>query len=125
MAHNHNNPAHFGIRTKDFKLIFFYGVNYVKPEERAVYADGLATQNVNDSKSWESSDYPNIPTPVAWELYDLRVDPKEMNNCYSDPKYADVIKSLKAELKDLRERINETDVNYPHIQAIIDANWDK
>ena len=28
MAHKHNNPAHFGIRTKDYKLIFFYGLDY-------------------------------------------------------------------------------------------------
>ena len=28
MAHGHNNPGHFGIRTKQHKLIFFYGTDY-------------------------------------------------------------------------------------------------
>jgi len=28
MAHSHANPAHFGIRTKEYKLIFFYGIYY-------------------------------------------------------------------------------------------------
>ena len=27
MAH-HNNPAHVGMRTKRYKLIYFYGCNY-------------------------------------------------------------------------------------------------
>ena len=33
MAHGHGNPAHFGIRTNDYKLIFFYGVYYKTPPE--------------------------------------------------------------------------------------------
>ena len=28
MAHDHNNPAHFGLRTDRYKLIFFYGCDY-------------------------------------------------------------------------------------------------
>jgi N-acetylglucosamine-6-sulfatase len=30
MAHAHVNPAHFGVRTKNYKLIFFYGSDYQK-----------------------------------------------------------------------------------------------
>ncbi|MFI3249015.1 MAG: sulfatase [Rikenellaceae bacterium] len=102
MAHKHNNPAHFGIRTKEYKLIFFYGVDYTPRK-------GL----------------PSLQTPAGWELYDLRVDPEELNNCYDDPKYKDVVAQLKADLVELREELNETDEKYPHIQQIIDENWNK
>jgi len=38
-----------------------------------------------------------------WELYDLEKDPNELNNVYSDPAYADIVKQLKAELTRLRK----------------------
>jgi len=37
-----------------------------------------------------------------WELYNLKKDPREMNNVYSDTSYAGIVKELKAELKKLR-----------------------
>ena len=98
MAH-HDNPAHFGIRTKKYKLIFFYGMNYKQggPE----------------------------PTQPGWELYDMVNDPHEMNNLYGDPKYVYIIRKLKTELLRLRKEYNETDEKYPHIQKVIDEYWDK
>jgi N-acetylglucosamine-6-sulfatase len=33
MAHNQNNPAHFGIRTDRYKLIFFYDTDFLKTGE--------------------------------------------------------------------------------------------
>ncbi|MFI3321116.1 MAG: sulfatase [Rikenellaceae bacterium] len=104
MAHQHSNPAHFGVRTKDYKLIFFYGVNFndvVPPRSLSLY-----------------------PTPVAWELYDLKNDPHETNNVYGNAEYAEITKELKAELLRLRKENNEGDENYPHIQKIIDENWE-
>ena len=105
MAHKHNNPAHFGIRTKEYKLIFFYGLDYKERED--------------------ANEFVKMQTPAAWELYDLRKDPHEMNNCYADPAYKDIIVKLKAQLKQMREDLNETDAKYPHIQKVIDENWDK
>lgn len=103
MAHRHNNPGHFGIRTKDYKLIFFYGCDYsLKPKRDKTR---------------------NIQTPVAWEFYDLKKDPNEMNNAYGDPQYKEVISELKERLKSERERLNETDAKYPHIQKIIEEHW--
>ena len=98
MAH-HDNPAHFGVRTKEYKLIFFYGQNYKKGGPK--------------------------PTQPGWELYDMKSDPHEMNNLYGNPKYADVVRRLKADLLRLREKYNETDEKYPHIQKVIDEYWDK
>ena len=37
-----------------------------------------------------------------WELYDLKNDPKEMNNLYSKPAYQNVISTLKKRLKVLQ-----------------------
>ena len=46
MAH-HDNPGHVGIRTKEHKLIFYYGCTYKGDEQ----------------------------TPPGWELYNLKNDP--------------------------------------------------
>ena len=92
----HFNPAHFGIRTKSHKLIFFYGSN-------------------------EKGNYLN--TPPAWEFYDLEKDPNEMNNLYENPEYRGLIADLKIQLKQLREEYNETDKDNPLIQSIIDKHW--
>jgi arylsulfatase A-like enzyme len=43
-----------------------------------------------------------------WELYDLKSDPDEMRNVYSDPAYADTVKELTAELKRLRTQYKDT-----------------
>jgi len=42
-----------------------------------------------------------------WELYDLEEDPNELNNVYGNPAYADVVRELKAELKQLREQYKD------------------
>lgn len=114
MAHKHANPAHFGIRTKEHKLIFFYGKYWVDTD------DPNATWN---KQSWGNSF--SRHTPPGWEFYDLTKDPKEMNNMYGSPEYAEVIVELKAQLKNKREELNETDKNYPHIQKVVDKNWNK
>jgi len=44
-----------------------------------------------------------------------------MKNGYGEPEYASIIADLKAELKRVREELNETDDAYPEIQAIIDT----
>jgi len=106
MAHYLGNPAHFGLRTKTYKLIFFYGVDYEDPPR---------------TNYWGSQ--ADIITPPGWELYDLQKDPHEMNNRYGQPEYAEVVKELKSKLRLLREQLNETDANYHHIQKIIDEHW--
>ncbi|MGJ8659024.1 MAG: sulfatase family protein [Cellulophaga fucicola] len=113
MAHAHANPAHFGIRTKQYKLIFFYGKYWIDTK------DPNATWN---KKSWGNKF--EMDTPVAWEFYDLSKDPKEMNNAYNDPAYKDIIKELKQQLKEKRKSLNEEDGSkFPHIQKVIDEHW--
>ncbi len=43
-----------------------------------------------------------------WELYDRLNDPQEMNNAYNDPKYANIVKELKKELKALRVKYKDS-----------------
>ena len=49
----------------------------------------------------------------------------EMDNLYNDPKYIEIIKQLKKELAYKRKQLNEEDFLYPHIQQLINENWDK
>jgi len=111
MAHRHNNPAHFGIRTKDYKLIMFYGANY---DSRFANwkAEGKKKRPV-----------PAMKTPVAWEFYDLKSDPNEMDSRYNNPEYGPIIKELKQQLTAKRKELNEEDNNYPQLKEIIDAHW--
>lgn len=109
---HHDVPAHFGIRTADFKLIFFYGLHYDP------------SMNGKPSMGWLKRSNLIEPTPAAWEFYDLREDPEETVNRYTDPKYARIIREMKDELRRLRSELNETDDKYPHVQRVIDAHWD-
>ena len=117
MAHELGTPAHFGVRSDRYKLIFFYGSDFKKvtrfPERKRWGVKKNADMNRFAAN-----------TPAAWEFYDLSKDPREMNNEYENPDYRDVIRSLKTELRWQRRNLNETDRKYPHIQKIIDAHWD-
>jgi len=44
-----------------------------------------------------------------WELFDLKKDPHEMKNVYSDPAHADIVKNLKAELYRLKKELKDDD----------------
>lgn len=98
MAH-HDNPAHYGVRTKTHKLIFFYGLPL-------------------DAAGAEST-----PTPAHWELYDLEQDPQEMKNVYDEPIYQDVVAALKKELLSLKEHIGDRDEQYPELMEVRRQIW--
>lgn len=90
-------PAHYGILTDRFKLIFFYGL----PLDQTT----------------------NAPTTPGWELYDLEKDPQEMDNVYRDPAYADTVRRLKSRLLRLKETLGDTDSGYPALMDRRDAHW--
>lgn len=109
---HHDVPAHFGIRSKDYKLIFYYGDHYL-PEKK-----GTGTM------WWLKESFKIRPTPVAWEFYDLKKDPQEINNVYDNPAYQEIIQEMKVALKQQREKLGETDAAFPHLAARIKANWE-
>ena len=80
---HHNVYAHYGIRTKRHKLIYYY--NDACDQPGAV------------DESYEPE----------WELFDLEKDPNEMCNVYDDPEYADVVQDLKVEMNRLQKEVGD------------------
>ena len=95
MAH-HDNPGHVGIRTKEWKLIYFYGADY---------------QGQNQ-------------TPPAWELYNMKNDPFESTNLYDNLKYADTVANLKNRLASLRSSIGDDGRDFPETEKVLQEFWD-
>ena len=96
---HHDVPAHYGIRTKDFKLIFFYGLPLDAPGAR------------------------QAETRPGWELYDLRSDPAEARNVYGEAAYAGIAEELKAELLRIKTEVGDTDDKYPELLEIRERHW--
>jgi arylsulfatase A-like enzyme len=80
---DHNVAAHYGIRTKRYKLIYYY-------------ADPLGQPGTIDE----------VRDP-EWELFDLEKDPCELNSVYDDPEYASVVKDLKDRLHRLQADVGD------------------
>ncbi|MDR0511111.1 MAG: sulfatase [Rikenellaceae bacterium] len=84
--HYYDYPAvhmvrkHDGVSTRDYKLIHFYGPGEGKGRDLD-----------------------------EWELYDLRRDPSEMRNVYSDPRYAAIVADLRARLDAQRKKNGVTE----------------
>jgi arylsulfatase A-like enzyme len=75
---HHNVYAHYGLRTHNYKLIYYY-------------ADALGQAGAID-ETYEPE----------WELFDLKQDPYELQNVYHDPAYADTVRALTLELHRLQ-----------------------
>ncbi|MGC4107598.1 MAG: sulfatase [Thermomicrobiales bacterium] len=80
---HHHVPAHYGIRTRDRKLIYYYG-------------EALGTRDSIDQ-----------PTTPEWEFFDLSRDPMELNNVYDDPEYVAERQALTERLYALKERYRD------------------
>lgn len=104
-------PAHFGLRTLEYKLIFFYGRHY----DNDMYG--------TKSLYWIEHSAMIRPTPPAWEFYDLKRDPQELINQYHNPDYQDIISGLKEDLARQREELGDTDEKYPEIKKIVEEYW--
>ena len=94
-----NRPAHFGIRTDRYKLMFLYG----DPLEMT----GSEAQSV----------------PPAWEFHDLQDDPHEDRNDYNNPAYSDIIKQLKRDLLKLRAQYGDEDKQRSRMQEILNQYY--
>ena len=72
-------PSHYGLRTQQYKLIYYYGLTRI-----------------------------GVPPEACWEFYDLKADPREQANRYDDPTYRDTIAKLKRRLEELRVELKDT-----------------
>jgi arylsulfatase A-like enzyme len=84
---NHHVYAHYGVRTKRYKLIYYY----------------------NDPLGQDGALGPSFEP--EWELLDLETDPCEMHSVHDDPAYAAVMQELKDELHLLQAQVG--DERYP------------
>lgn len=84
--------AHYGIRTKTHKLIYFHGQPLGMTDYHAVEPE--------------------------WELYDLVNDAAEMNNIYDEAEQQELIKELKLRLLDLKEHYDCKDDKYPELVEV-------
>jgi arylsulfatase A-like enzyme len=99
-----NIPAHYGVRTRDYKLIFFYG-----------FGLGYSYDEFYPTGDWNFEGNPIRPTEPYWELYDLKKDPGELNNVYDDPEYESIRDELRKELFGLKAYYEDGDARYPEL----------
>lgn len=85
----HNAYAHYGIRTHDYKLIYWYN------------------EDCGEDGANPGTDQPE------WELFDLRTDPHELRNVYHDADYVDVVQTMTAKLEAEMLRIGDTPLHEP------------
>ena len=83
LSTEHRVGAHFGVRTHDYKLIYYYG------------------EALGSSIAVDESRVPE------WELFDLNKDPQELNSVYHDSAYVDIVKELKKELYRLKDKVKD------------------
>lgn len=83
LSAEHKVGAHYGIRTKRYKLIYYYG------------------------EALGSSDAVDDPRTPEWELFDLEKDPCELNNVYHEASYAETVKDLMDELYQLKHKVKD------------------
>ena len=79
----HKVIPNYGVRNQRYKLIFYYGVTL------------------------EDTHNPEINIEAEWELYDLEVDPREMNNVYGRPEFAEVQAVMLTELNRLQVKTGD------------------
>ena len=79
----HNAYAHYGIRDRRYKLIYWYNEGYDLPGTREGGQDR------------------------EWELFDLEMDPLELLNVYNDPKYSEAVSRMKQALTERQNEIGD------------------
>ena len=99
-AHALNRPAHLGIRTDQYKLIFYYGLSLGM---KGTYTDQASTP--------------------AWEFYDLVNDPLELKNQYNNLEFKTIITELKKDLVELRVQYGDAQKDGAEMKKVIQENW--
>jgi arylsulfatase A-like enzyme len=83
-----NTPA-------DWRKSFYYEYYEFPAPHRVQRHDGVCTDRFKLIHFYDINE---------WELYDLKADPRELHSLYDDPKHAETVRSLKAELTRLQQK---------------------
>jgi arylsulfatase A-like enzyme len=84
----HMTTAHYGVRTRTHKLVYFYA----------------------DPLEMAGSGHHNPGVEPYWELFDLEADPNELSNLYGRDGTEAITRDLKAELRRLQDRFGDEPV---------------
>jgi len=98
MRSQHEVSPHYGIRTKKYKMIYFYANELDPLENKQEIAEGI---------SLPKPDFPE----AEWQLFDLEKDPFELNNVYGNKEYLEIQQDLKKRLHQLQVKYGDTPVN--------------
>lgn len=79
----HRAPAHYGYRTKRYKIIYYYN-------------DGMGLPGTGP-----------FVYPPEWELYDLEVDPLELRNVWGSAEYAEVQREMTVAMWREQQRLGD------------------
>jgi arylsulfatase A-like enzyme len=82
---SHGVWAHRGVRTARHKLVHYYGEGMDQPGAR------------------------DDPRPEEWELFDLEADPFELHSLHADPGHAELMASLRSELRRLSDEVGDVE----------------
>jgi arylsulfatase A-like enzyme len=89
--HSPDRPAHFGVRSHRYKLIYYYG-------------QALDMKSANPKS-----------TPPSWEFYDLATDPNEQINHINNPDYHKAIEQMHQALIDEKAYYEDHSVAVPDL----------
>src|SRR5947207_12817064 len=89
-----------GDKPKDWRTAMYYRYYHYPQDHRVQPHYGIRTER------YKLIYFNKID---QWELFDLQKDPRELNNVYPDPAYADTLRNLKEELYRLKKDVKDED----------------
>ncbi|KAH1015790.1 hypothetical protein HUJ04_007122 [Dendroctonus ponderosae] len=106
------------IRTQGYKLIHNLNYNSPFPIDQDFYISSTFRDLLNRTKSGQPTywfktlkSYYNRP---EWELYDMKMDPAEVNNLASKPSVSEIFRQLKKRLFEWQQNTNDPWICAPH-----------
>lgn len=98
LAH-HYVCAHYGVRTRRHKLIYYYADDCGQPGTPG----GGKFSTFPAARGQGENEQPGR----QWELFDLEKDPHELNNVYGDPACAGAVRQLSRDLERLQRQVGD------------------
>jgi len=93
-------PLWSGEKPKDWRTAMYYRYYHYPQDHRVQPHYGIRTER------YKLVYFNKID---QWELFDLQKDPRELNNVYADPAYADTLQKVKKDLYHLKKELQDKD----------------